>query len=194
MANKRQRKKRYKKNVLKIKQLAKSVRLTAPEIQKSHGISPKFKQLLEETYQEDKGTMDLIKQGENDFCDDSKWVGFRHSITNEDCEWDTMKPVGKEIIHDSATDEDLEWEDTTKTVSKEKLRSSDQLMRVWEVIVAREDDPLVELDELITEISVEDDDNQSKFWKTVDDQAEKYGSINTPEVYWGNDVELDDID
>lgn len=34
----------------------------------------------------------------------------------------------------------------------------------------------------------------SSIWKTIDEQQEKYGSVDTPEINWGNDVELDDID
>lgn len=35
---------------------------------------------------------------------------------------------------------------------------------------------------------------KSDFWKTVDEQEKKYGSVDTPEVDWGEDVGSEDFD
>ncbi len=37
---------------------------------------------------------------------------------------------------------------------------------------------------------------QSKpdLWQVVDQQAQKYGKVNTPEVDWGTDLESEDFD
>lgn len=36
------------------------------------------------------------------------------------------------------------------------------------------------------------EDKEKSLWEIVAEQEKKYGSISTPEVDWGKDIELDD--
>jgi len=163
MANKRQRKKQYKKNMKEIARL-------------SEAMSPKTLDTQEEInawlFGDDEENFANSSKTDDHFWDESNWSGFRDSITDEDREWDTTKPVGKE-----------------------KLNASDDLVALWRVLDSRKNDKAVDLDEMIAEVDVENQhDDSSDFWNTIDDQAKKYGSVDTPEVDWGQDVEMDSED
>lgn len=79
-----------------------------------------------------------------------------------------------------------------KLNSEEKLTRAEFKVRVADETIVHVFDGRAPCD-----IHVLDDwksPKDSSIWKTIDEQQEKYGSVDTPEINWGNDVELDDID
>lgn len=60
---------------------------------------------------------------------------------------------------------------------------------------SRKNDKAVDLDEMIAEVNAEDQyDNSSDWWNTINNQVKKYGAVDTPEVDWRQDVEMNSED
>lgn len=76
-----------------------------------------------------------------------------------------------------------------------KKRYKKNMKEIDRLSDSRKNDKAVDLDEMIAEIDAEGQhDNSSDLWNTIDNQAKKYGSVDTPEVDWGQDVEMDSED